>query len=600
MCIRSFQRRSMARRWSSTRTREWSISTTPSSLAWSPTLKKPKRKRSVAFGRAGSARYGKPPTTSTRPARPNGRRSVPNRHCFGGRRSGRPRSSFTNRRRGNTCASAWKGRPPNKPTRKCTKRSTTDLWKRKRGRSSSNTVSAQWSVGVYARSSDPSFLLHPTLFPTSLHPDPNPDADELKWKIWILTGIFFIAASIGSFQLPTGYGMLGFLFGLLCTMLLAFYGYRKGIVRLHRMTPEEMEDAVEIRTGDLVIKMENKIADDERKRKEREEQDEEETRARKAMLKAKRKEYERSVKRERKRLEAAKRKEANKDAEMEKAAAKTNQEDMAGLQKAIGGAGVLAAFGASGSAKAGALPPLGETKEGDEETKQGGEAAGLNSLALGESSVNDIPQTSTLPAPSNKTATVVPATPADALAPVKPPAKVSTWVADPRTPKKDGLGPVKLAAKKVVPSAAQEIIDIANRKNSELEQDTVHVVDIGSADAATGFNGPAEDVTKTISPDTPGAFTEDDGGSVDHASIGGTASVSTYSTALTGVTIGTSVTHSHVVRLQPVAGDAGSGGGGSSRSGREGGRAGVNSNQLEDLERGEQEEHDDLEEEAIT
>mmetsp|Transcript_64393 Transcript_64393/g.178338 ORF Transcript_64393/g.178338 Transcript_64393/m.178338 type:complete len:226 (-) Transcript_64393:1451-2128(-) len=158
------------------------------------------RKRSVAFGRAGSARYGKPPTTSTRPARPNGRRSVPNRHCFGGRRSGRPRSSFTNRRRGNTCASAWKGRPPNKPTRKCTKRSTTDLWKRKRGRSSSNTVSAQWSVGVYARSSDPSFLLHPTLFPTSLHPDPNPDADELKWKIWILTGIFFIAASIGSFQ----------------------------------------------------------------------------------------------------------------------------------------------------------------------------------------------------------------------------------------------------------------------------------------------------------------------------------------------------------------------------------------------------------------
>ena len=345
-----------------------------------------------------------------------------------------------------------------------------------------------------------------------------------------------------------------------------------------------------------MIKMENKIADDERKRREREEREEEEYRARKAMLKAKRKAYERTLKREHKRLEAAKRKEAEKAAK----AAKAEEEEMSGLQKAMSGAGVLAAFGSSSGAKAGALQPLAETKGGEEATKEGGEAAGPESLALGESSVNDLSQTPTLPAASNMTATVVPTTPAGALAPVKPSAKVSAWVSDPRTPEKNGLGPVKVAANKVVPSGAQEIIDIANRKNSELERDTrVHVADIDSTDVGTSLNGPAEDVTKTTSLDTPGAFTEDDGVSVDHASIGGTASVSTYSTALTSTTMGTSVPHQPLVRFQPVAGNT-SDGAGSSRGGRGGGRAGGNSNQLEDLERGEQEVHDDLEEEEIT
>ena len=61
-------------------------------------------------------------------------------------------------------------------------------------------MDGSWAVCARARSPDPSFLLYTSTFPTTRHPDPNPDADTLKWKIWGFTGIFFLASSIGSFQ----------------------------------------------------------------------------------------------------------------------------------------------------------------------------------------------------------------------------------------------------------------------------------------------------------------------------------------------------------------------------------------------------------------
>ena len=44
-------------------------------------------------------------------------------------------------------------------------------------------------------------------------------------------------------------------FVVLITLLLAWHGYLQGIVRLHRLSPDEMEHQIDVRAGDLLIKV---------------------------------------------------------------------------------------------------------------------------------------------------------------------------------------------------------------------------------------------------------------------------------------------------------------------------------------------------------